>query len=146
MPSAAPKTRLNPIAMNTKFVAASVAVALLLGGCGLGGPAYAPPTPRAAAVVDMGLMSFNPPTVNVRAGESIEWKNTSLITHTVTDDPGRAEKPRDAELPTGAAIFDSGDIAAGKTYLHKFSVPGTYHYFCEHHEKHGMVGTIIVTR
>jgi plastocyanin len=119
---------------------------LLLGGCGLGGPAYSPPVARAAATVDMGFMSYSPSTVIIRAGEAVEWRNTSLITHTVTDDRKQEKKAWDAVLPRGAAAFDSSDIAAGQTYLHTFSVPGTYHYFCEHHETHGMVGTVIVGR
>jgi plastocyanin len=119
---------------------------LLLSGCGLGGPAYAPPAARAAATVDMGFMSFEPSVVTIRAGEAVEWRNTSPITHTVTDDPKQAKKAGDAVLPRGAATIYSNDIAAGQTYLHTFTVPGTYHYFCEHHETHGMVGTVIVGR
>jgi type III restriction enzyme len=58
----------------------------------------------------------------------------------------RPERDALAVLPRGAATIDSNDIAAGQTYLHTFTVPGTYHYFCEHHETHGMVGTVIVGR
>ena len=117
---------------------------MAVSGCGMSGPAYAPPVAHAAAVVDMGFMSFKPATVTIRRGETVEWRNTSLITHTVTDDPKQAKKARDALLPQGASTVDSGDIAAGQAYLHTFSVPGTYHYFCEHHESHGMVATVIV--
>ncbi len=119
---------------------------LLLSGCGLGGPAYSPPLASAAATVDMGFMSFEPAVVTIRAGETVEWRNTSPITHTVTDDPKQEKKAGDAVLPQGVAAIDSNDIAAGQTYLHIFSVPGTYHYFCEHHEMDGMVATVIVAR
>ncbi len=110
----------------------------------MSGPAYAPPSVRAAAVIDMGIMSFKPAQLTIHSGETVEWRNTSLFTHTVTDDPKQAKKTGDAHLPPGVAAFDSGDIGAEQTYLHIFRVPGTYHYFCEHHEKHGMVGTVIV--
>ena len=119
---------------------------LLLGGCGIGGPAYTHPATRAAAVIDIGFMSFNPATVTIHAGETVEWRNTALIAHTVTDDPKQEKKTGDAISPRGAAAFDSDKIKAGDIYLHTFSVPGTYHYFCEYHEKHGMVGTIVVKK
>lgn len=113
-------------------------------GCGLSGPAHGPAAPNAAAVIDMGFESYSPASVTIRAGETVEWRNTSLITHTVTDDPARATAPADAGLPAGAQPFDSGDIPAGKVYLRRFPVAGTYRYFCTHHETDGMVGTIVV--
>jgi plastocyanin len=117
---------------------------LTLGGCGLAGPAHGPPSPDAAAAVTMGFESFSPATVTVRPGDTVEWQNTSLITHTVTDDPKLAAKAADASLPPDIPPFSSGDIAAGQIYLHRFSEPGTYRYFCTHHEAGGMLGTVIV--
>jgi plastocyanin len=124
-------------------------VVLVLGtislyGCGLGGPAHGPAAPNAAAVVDMGIESYSPDKVTVRSGDTVEWRNTSLITHTVTDDPARADNPADVGLPPSAQPFDSGSIAAGQVYLRTFAVPGTYRYFCTHHETDGMVGEIVV--
>lgn len=119
-------------------------ICLLLGACGLGGPAHEPPSPAAAATVDMGFASFEPATVKIRVGDSIEWRNTAVITHTVTDDPKAAADPADAVLPAGGIAFDSGDIPAGEVYLHQFMMPGTYRYFCRHHEGDGMVATIVV--
>ncbi len=115
-----------------------------LGGCGLGGPAHGPPPPNAEAVVDMGFESFSPESITIRPGGLVEWRNGSLITHTVTDDPKLAGKPADSTLPAGASAFNSGDIPAGQIYTHSFEVPGTYHYFCMHHEGDGMLGTVIV--
>jgi plastocyanin len=74
----------------------------------------------------------------------VEWRNTSLITHTVTDDPKLAKRSDDAVLPAGAAAFDSGDIPGGQIYTQSFDVPGTYRYFCTRHEGGGMVATVIV--
>ncbi len=115
-----------------------------LSGCGLGGPAHGPPPPNAEAVVDMGFESFSPPTTAIRPGGTVEWRNTSLITHTVTDDPKLARKPQDAMLPVGAKAFNSGDIPAGQIYTRTFETPGAYRYFCIHHEGDGMLGTVIV--
>jgi plastocyanin len=117
---------------------------LAAAGCGLNGPAHDAPLPDAAAVVDLGFMSFNPETINIKAGQSVEWRNTSIITHTVTDNPATAAKAGDSILPAGAIPFSSGDIDAGKIFVYRFTVPGTYRYFCMHHEGDGMVGTIVV--
>ena len=121
-----------------------VLAALALGGCGLGGPAHQAAMPNAAAVVDMGFQSFSPATVNIHAGQTVEWRNTSVITHSVTDDGRLASKPQDAAYPTGAMPFRSGDIHAGDVFSAAFPVPGTYKYFCTHHEGDGMVGTVVV--
>ena len=107
----------GPTAAVTLFSAA-----LVLGGCGLTGPAHGPPSPNAATAVTMGFESYSPATVTVRSGDTVEWQNTSLITHTVTDNPKLAEKAGDASLPPGATAFDSGDIAAGQVYLPIFVV------------------------
>jgi len=93
----------------------------------------------------MGFESYDPATVTIKSGETVEWRNTSLITHTVTDDSRRAEDANDANVPPRGQPFDSGDIAAGQVYLQTFTVPGSYRYFCTHHESDGMTGTVIVT-
>jgi plastocyanin len=120
-----------------------ILAALLLGGCGFGGPAYAP-VKRAGATVSMGLMSYSPATIVIHPDETVTWKNLSIITHTVTDNPALAQKRRDSTLPSGAAPFNSGDIRAGQVYSHTFHAAGTYRYFCKYHEDDGMIGTVIV--
>jgi plastocyanin len=119
-------------------------MAFAVSGCGMGGPAHRPPASNAAAVVEMGFESFDPADVTIRSGDTIEWRNTSIIAHTVTDDQGRAKKQGDAGLPAGAQPFDSGNIAAGQVYMRTFTTPGTYRYFCTRHENDGMVGTVVV--
>jgi plastocyanin len=120
-------------------------LAIFLAGCGLGGAAHKAPLKGADAVVDMGFMTFEPNNVTVKRGDTVEWRNTSLITHTVTDDPKKAEKPGLAALPSGATAFDSGNLKAGKVFTHTFTVPGIYKYYCEIHDEHGMTGTVVVT-
>ncbi len=117
---------------------------LLLADCGIGGPAHGPPDPRAAAVVDMGFESFTPASVTIKAGQTVEWRNTSPITHSVSFDPGAAMQRGDVALPSGVQPFASGDIAAGQVYEHAFATPGAYRYICTHHEGGGMIGTVIV--
>lgn len=121
-----------------------VAMLIALAGCGIGGPAHDEPMANAAAVVDMGFTSFDPAVVHIRAGQTVEWRNTALITHTVTDDKSIAADPSDASIPTGATAFNSGDLPAGQVYSATFTVPGTYKYFCMHHEGEAMLGTVVV--
>ncbi|MGH6976460.1 MAG: cupredoxin domain-containing protein [Stellaceae bacterium] len=120
------------------------ALVILVAGCGAGGPAHGPPDARAAVVVDMGFENFTPATVTIKAGQIVEWRNTSPITHSVSFDPNAAAKAGDAALPTGVQSFASGDIAAGDVYVHTFDTPGTYRYFCTHHEGGGMLGAVVV--
>jgi plastocyanin len=117
---------------------------LAMTGCGLNGPAHQAPVPGAAATVDMGLMSFSPATITIRAGQSVEWRNTSIITHNVTDSAGSASNPADVALPAGAIPFSSGDMPAGTIFVYQFTVAGTYRYVCTHHESDGMLGTVVV--
>jgi plastocyanin len=124
--------------------AAIAASALSLSACGVTGPAHTEPPPHAAAVVTMDVTSFNPATIRVRAGQTVQWRNTSLVAHTVTADPGLAAHPANIQLPQGAQPFHSGEIAAGQVWSHAFTVPGTYRYVCLPHEQQGMRGTVVV--
>jgi len=116
---------------------------LSLGACGLGGPAYGPDSDAAAVVNMTNGLAFQPDAVRIKAGETVEWRNRSLFTHTVTDDPLRARDPGDAELPDGAQSF-SAQVGPGEVYRHIFTVPGTYRYFCMPHEGRDMHGQVIV--
>ena len=110
---------------------------LLMTGCGLGGPAYAP-APKDAAVVEMTTwLSFDPPTVEITAGDAVEWRNTSPFTHTVTSAGG-------INNAAGAEGFDSGPIGPGEVFRHSFLKAGAFDYVCKPHEGHGMRGTVVV--
>src|SRR5260221_2831039 len=112
---------------------------LSLGACGRGGPAYGPGS-DAAAVVDMtNGLAFQPDAVRIKAGETVEWRNRSLFTHTVTDDPARAKDAGDAQLPEGAQSF-SAQVGSGAIYRHNLTVPGTDRYFSMPHERWGLHG------
>jgi len=99
------------------------------------------------SAVEVGMtndLAFQPRTVQIRVGETVTWRNTSALVHTVTADPALAQRADDVELPQGAQRFNSGSIAPGQSYSHTFSVPGTYRYFCIPHELQGMTGTVEV--
>jgi len=118
---------------------------LALTACGLGGPAYDPPTPHAYAVRMSPLFNFVPNTLTIRRGDTVEWRNRSPFTHTITTDPGMVDDPALVAVPDGVAPFHSGDIPAGETYRRTFSEPGVYKYSCQPHEGLGMQGIIVVT-
>jgi len=122
---------------------ASFVIGVALAGCGTGGPAYGPASPDQVTVVQMtNGFDFDPRTVRIKVGDTVEWRNTSLITHTVTDDPRHG--PEDMSLPANAAPFDSGRVPAGQIFRHTFTVPGTYHYRCDPHDYLDMTGVVIV--
>ena len=88
---------------------------------------------------------FQPAAITIARGTTVQWVNTGVMPHTVTDDPSKAAKPSDAALPSGAPAWDSGQLNGGQSFSHTFDTPGDYTYFCIPHESLGMVGHITVT-
>ena len=115
-----------------------------LASCGILGPAHRGEPEPGAAVVEMSGYSFVPARLEVRAGQTVEWRNASFFTHTVTCDPAKAKDPRHIELPAGAEAFDSGRIPPGEIWRRSFPAPGTYRCVCLPHEEDGMLGTVVV--
>jgi len=87
---------------------------------------------------------YQPSTVQILVGQTIEWQNEGQVSHSVTDDPGRADNPGDALLPVGVKPFNSGNVMPGGRFRHTFTQPGRYRYFCLTHEGDRMVGEVIV--
>jgi predicted small lipoprotein YifL len=54
-------------------IVSAIALLMLVGGCGLTGPAHGPSAETASAVIDMGFESYSPMTVTERAGGVVEW-------------------------------------------------------------------------
>lgn len=100
---------------------------------------------KPAAVVEAtNDLTFVPEKVTIKAGETVQWKNTSLMVHTITCDSSLASRPSDVAIPAGAKPFNSGYLKPGITFDQTFNVPGVYRYFCILHERNDMVGEIIV--
>ena len=89
-------------------------------------------------------LTFEPAEITVRVGDKVEWRNRTLLTHTVTADPRITADASNIELPEGARPFNSAAIPAGQVFRHTFTVPGTYRYLCLPHAGQKMFGTVIV--
>ena len=74
-------------------------------------------------------MAFNPASVDVALGDTVEWTNKMGLPHTVTPDNG--------EFP------GSGPLSQGGTFSHVFDEAGTVSYHCEIHNS--MKGAVVVT-
>jgi plastocyanin len=76
---------------------------------------------------------FEPATVTVHEGDTVEWKNVDSVVHTATAAAdGQAQKP----------AFDSGSISTGATWRYVAATKGTYNYICTVHTF--MKGQLIV--
>ena len=79
--------------------------------------------------------AFSPNPIQIQPGTTVVWSNNDNTPHTITSGMGLNDTNK-------GKAFDSGPIAIGKTYSHKFDVAGTYDYFCTLHPT--MVGTVSV--
>ncbi len=119
--------------MKTRYLLALATVLLVLGllvGCSSSPYGNQPNTSRVPTttttasisgsnqVVTISGFAFSPPTLNVAKGTTITWTNNDSTTHTITSDNG---------------IWDSGDVAPGKTYSRTFDNTGTFPYHCKIH-------------
>jgi plastocyanin len=75
-------------------------------------------------------MAYSPASKTVAKGTVVKWVNDDNYAHTVTSDDG--------------TTFDSGNIAAGKSYSYTASTPGTFNYHCTIHGT-SMAGTLVVS-
>ena len=112
--------------------AAAATLLALAGSALLGVALQATPAGAAAAerartheVVIQGLL-YVPETLTVRPGDVVVWINKDPFPHTVT----------------AAGVFDSGSIAAGKSWRFTAKKPGTHSYLCTLHTT--MKGTLRV--
>ena len=86
-------------------------------------------------------LAFKLKTATINPGQTVIWKNTSDVDHTVT--------AYEDEIPDAATYFASGGfdseraasnhvteglIAPGDEYEYTFEEPGTYEYYCIPHD------------
>ncbi|MFB3766276.1 MAG: cupredoxin family copper-binding protein [Methanotrichaceae archaeon] len=72
--------------------------------------------------------SFQPLILTISPGTTVTWINQDSVNHTVTSDTN---------------AFDSGQIAPGGSYSHRFTSLGTFVYHCRNHPT--MQGSIVVS-
>jgi plastocyanin len=83
---------------------------------------------KAAATVAMKNIQFDPKTVTIKVGDTVEWVNEDSVNHDAVAKEGDVPK---SEL-----------FGKGGTYSVKFDTAGTIEYVCTVHP--GMEGTITV--
>jgi plastocyanin len=66
--------------------------------------------------------------LRIKAGQMVTWTNNDPVPHTASSDDGK---------------WDSGDVAAGRSFSRRFDLPGTYAYHCNNHP--AMQGTVVVS-
>jgi plastocyanin len=122
-------------------IAAALVIASAVAAVPPGGAVAA----KARVVVRMtdGLQ-YRPARVLIPRGGTVTWRNTGNVVHTITTVRAKATNRRNASVPRGTKPWDSGFVAGGKSYSRRFTVRGTYRYFCIPHEGARMVGTIVV--
>jgi plastocyanin len=102
--------------------------------------------------VDMvGAQRFIPDEIDVAAGDTIEFANTSNEPHTVTAYSGSIRSEAGYFASGGfeseeeaRANLSAGLIDPGETFELTLNEAGTYRYFCIPHESQDMRGTIEV--
>ncbi|MGH7554845.1 MAG: cupredoxin domain-containing protein [Longimicrobiales bacterium] len=106
------------------------------------------PVAGAAGTVEVTMsnrLTFEPRVLRIKVGQTVVWRNTSDVVHTVTADPELAANTANVSIPRGARTFNSGDMAPGAAFRHAFTVVGEYKYICIPHElAGGMLGVVIV--
>ena len=100
-------------------------------------PAFATPSPTAPVVSGLAEVTYrnfaiDPDVLRVRAGSTVEWRNSDPAEHNVTSQ-------------SGPQRFSSKNLGEGATFRVRLRRPGIYHYECTLHPA-TMNGTIQVLR
>lgn len=94
---------------------------------------------------EKGLLGFEPKTLTVKPGDTIEWKNNKVPPHNVVFDgvknPAK-DKALAASLSKKKLLMSPGQTAT--TVIPADAPAGEYTFYCEPHRGAGMVGKIIV--
>lgn len=106
--------------------ASTVAVVVLLLAVSLGSQSVQA-AKNAQHVVIIKQMHFDPVQLTIHSGETVEWKNEDIFSHTVTADDGS---------------FDSGLIAPGGSWQMTVKITGKIGYHCRPHPN--MTAALIV--
>jgi plastocyanin len=90
-------------------------------------------TPLALAAthtVKMKSISFEPKTLTIKVGDTVEWNNISYTQHSATSEAPVAIN----KTGTQSSVFDTGLVEPKKSSAKvKFEKPGTFKYHCSIH-------------
>ena len=106
-----------------------------------------PPTRARVVVVEITgeqIAKLSPQRVNIRAGETIQWKNSSGRIHEIIGNPAKAKPNGTPSLPAGASPFDSGFLRPNQSFSYRFTSPGIYRYLCDLDDSQPASGEIVV--
>ncbi|KGG23405.1 Plastocyanin [Prochlorococcus marinus str. SS35] len=81
---------------------------------------------------DAGMLAFEPSSVTISTGDSVEFVNNKLAPHNAV-----FEGHEELSHPDLA-------FAPGESWQETFTEAGTYDYYCEPHRGAGMVGKVVV--
>jgi len=90
----------------------------MMGGSSSSSCPWQPETESAAVIQGF---RFCPTTLRVQTGTTITWTNDDNVPHTVTSRTG--------------PHFDSGSLAQGRSWSHRFDRAGTFSYYCAIHPR-----------
>lgn len=88
------------------------------------------PAAAASHSVQIAGFAFAPQAITVTAGDSITWTNQDEAPHTVT-------------TSSGPQPISSPSLSKGQSFTFRFTVPGTYSYYCAVHPD--MRAQVVVT-
>ncbi len=97
-------------------------------GLGLAGGGTTPPPPPGANAVNVADNSFNPTSLPVSVGTTVQWTWVGGNSHNVTFDDG---------------VGNSSTQTSG-THMRQFTAAGTFTYICTIHGRAVMSGEIVV--
>lgn len=140
--------------MLSRFTRRAAVIAALLSlfvltacGSGSGEPAATGDTGAGSAptgpVVETRGLEFVPNEITVKVGDTVTWRNTDGIAHTVTFGTYEVDAAgnRTSETPSGA--FDERLAGEGATVSRTFTEAGEFPYYCRPHQ--AMNARVIVT-
>ena len=86
--------------------------------------------------VEITERKFKPAKIKVKKGDTVVWTNNGEGDHTVTS----ADDDKDKD---DGESFDSGKLAVGEQFKHKFEKAGKFEYVCDYHPR--MKGVVEVS-
>lgn len=81
-------------------------------------------------------VAFEPPILQVRAGDTVTWSNQYKQPHMIST----FKKVKGTNVQDG--VVESPMLKAGESFSYRFDKPGTYEYFCPIHVF--MLGKVVV--